>query len=170
MHESCQYKPMGGAFLHRPRGHGPVEPIFARGGCQMPPTSSWWALETPQTRPSAARAGGQVGGTAAAAARSEERSCSSRRHTCFFTPPGLRGTRSQECGRSWRKEVRLPGGSTRSCFVGSRSAVAVRAGQDRERRQPRYYPRYRTGPTVRHRRRRGWQEVTRTREILSPRT
>jgi hypothetical protein len=87
---------------------------------------------------------------------------------CFLTPSGLRGTISQECGRSWRKEVRLPRGSMRSCFAGSRSAVAVRAEQDRVRRPPRY-PRYRTGPTARHRRGRWWHEVTRTREIsLSP--
>ena len=85
----------------------------------------------------------------------------------FLTPPGLRGTRSQECGRSWRKEVQLPKCSRRRCFAGSRSAAAVRARQDRVRRPPRY-PRYRTGPTVRHRRGRGCQEVTRTREISLP--
>ena len=45
--------------------------------------------------------------------------------------------------------------------------VAVRGGQDCMRRPPRY-PRYRPGPTGRHRRRRGWHEVTRIREILKP--
>jgi len=43
------------------------------------------------------------GGTAAAAARLGERSCRIRRHMFFFTPPGMRGTKSQKCGRSWRR-------------------------------------------------------------------
>ena len=50
--------------------------------------------------PGAAQARGQAGGTAAVAARSEERSYCIRRHMCFLTPPGLRGTRSQKCARS----------------------------------------------------------------------
>ncbi len=120
----------------------------------MSPTSSWWALETPwilARRGSGRRpSGGHCGGGGAIGGEIVQHPPS---HV-FFSPPGLRGTISHECGRSWRKEVRLPGGNMKSCFVGSKSAAAVRARQDRVRRPPRYQ-RYRTGPTVRHRRRRG---------------
>ena len=76
----------------------------------------------------------------------------------FFT----RGTRKKKCGRSWRTE-----GSTalevarRRCPGGKGSAVAVRVGQNRVLRPPRY-PRYRPGPTGRHRRECGGQDVHRT--------
>jgi len=99
----------------------------ARGGCQMPPPYSWWALETPLTlarRGSGRRpSGGHGGGGGAIGGEIVHQPPS---HVLFFTPPSMRGTRSQECGRSWRKEVRLSRGSRSSCFVGSRSAVAVR--------------------------------------------
>ena len=45
----------------------------------------------------------------------------------------------------------MPQGSWRGCLKGNWSAAAVRVGQDRVRRPPRY-PRYRPGPTGRHRR------------------
>ncbi len=56
----------GGAYLHRPRAPGPVEPGLLAGDDRCPPTSSWWALETPLTlarrgsgrRPSGGHGGG----------------------------------------------------------------------------------------------------------------
>ncbi len=38
---------ISGAYSHRPRGTGPVEPGLLAGDARCPPTSSWWALETP---------------------------------------------------------------------------------------------------------------------------
>lgn len=88
----------------------------------MPPTSSWWALETSLTlaqRGSGRRpCGGRCGG-----------GCAFGGDIVQQPPP--QGTRSQECGRSWRKEVRLPRGSKRSCFNGNISAAVVRGGQNR---------------------------------------
>ena len=146
-----------GAFRHRPRGPNPVEPGLLAEDVRCPPISSWWGLETSVNmvrcssikRPSGGYGGGGGGGGAIGGEIVQQ----PPPHV-FLTPPGLRGTRSQECGRSRRKEVCLPRGSRRSCFVGYWSATAVRAGHDRVRRLPRY-PRYRTGPTVRHRRGRG---------------
>jgi hypothetical protein len=65
MYLGLYYRP-GCAYWHRPRGPGPVEPGLLAGDARCPPTSSWWALETPLTlarRGSGRRpSGGQGGG------------------------------------------------------------------------------------------------------------
>ena len=93
-------KEMRGASWHRPRGLGPVEPRLLVEDVGCPSTSSWWAMETPLTlarRGSAKRPSGRHGGGGGAIGGEIVQQPPSH---VFLTPPGLRGTRSQECGRS----------------------------------------------------------------------
>ncbi len=136
------------------------------GSCQMPPTCSWWALETPVTlaRCGAAQVGSQAGGTTAAETRSDERSRLRLRRMCFFNTVRPEGN---QISRRWQETEEGFSSARRSVIELpqiSWSAVAVRVGQDRVRRPPRY-PSYRSGPTGRHRRGRGRHEDPRIRKI-----
>ena len=115
--------------MHRPRGLDPVEPRLLEGDARCPPTSSWWALETPVTmarsgsgrRPSGGHGGG--GG----AIRGEI--ALQPPPPVFFKHPwsdkriqnriGVGGKRL-DCSRAVRW----------SCLFGNWSAATDRAGQD----------------------------------------
>ena len=64
------------------RGFGVNPRTTPAGNAGSPPTSSWWALETPLTLARRGQVGGQARGDAAVAARSEERSRRHHRHMC----------------------------------------------------------------------------------------
>jgi len=105
-----------GAFWHRSRGLGPVEPWQLAEDATCPPTSSWWALETLVTlsrcgsgwRPSGEHGGGggAIGGEIVPQPPSR----------VFFNTARLEGHPISEMWQELEKEVRLLEGSKRICL------------------------------------------------------
>jgi hypothetical protein len=136
-----------GAFWHRPRGPSPVEPGPLEGDARCPPTSSWWALETPVTlarsgsgrRPSGGHGGGggAIGGEIALQPPPP----------VFLNTPGLTGefrTGSELEAGGWTDQGQR--GGVASLATGRRLQIAQ--GKTRVMRPP-WCPRHRPGPTGR---------------------